>query len=175
LKYRFLADKSELSFELPTSLHLAEGKVGAWKGQVTVDPGEPGIVHASLEIDARSLETGSKGRDEDMHGKVLESDKFPAILFRAGRYRGDLGDFSPGRTVTVELDGELEIHGVTKPVQASLECRVFSDHVSVAGSVPLRWKEYGLRDMSKLLLRIHDPMKVNFRLWAVPEVEGGSS
>ena len=24
-------------------------------------------------VDARSLETGSRGRDEDMHGKVLES------------------------------------------------------------------------------------------------------
>jgi hypothetical protein len=44
-----------------------------------------------------------------------------------------------------------------------------SDHVVVAGAVPVFWKAFGLRDMSRLFLKIKDPMLIVFKLWAVPE------
>ncbi len=169
LEYRIVPEKSDLSFELPTTLHLVRGKVTAWKGEVLVEPAEPGIVHASIDIKAASLVSGSRGRDADMHEKVLEADRFPDIVFEAKSYKGNLSEFGPGKAVTVELTGELTIHGVTRPVQTSVECNVFADHAFLAGEVPIHWKEFGLRDMSRFFNKVKDPMTVFFRLWAVPE------
>lgn len=168
LDYRILPEKSDLSFELSTTLHLVRGKATAWSGEVRVEPHEPGVVHARLNIKAASLVSGSKGRDADMHDKVLEADRFPDIVFEAKTYKGSLLGFGAGKAYTVELTGDLTIHGVTRPVQASVECNVFADHAFLAGEVPIHWKEFGLRDMSKFFNRVRDPMTIFFRLWAVP-------
>jgi hypothetical protein len=45
---------------------------------------------------------------------------------------------------------------------------VFADRVEVAGSFPLNWKDYGMRDPSIGPIRVKEPMQVNFRLRAVP-------
>ena len=172
LHYRFVPEKSDLSFELPTTLHLVRGKVTAWRGEVSVDPGSPGILHARLDIKAGSLVTGSNGRDANMHEKVLESDRFPDIVFEAKTYKGNLSQFGPGRAFTAELTGDLTIHGVTRPLQTSVECNVFRDRAFLAGEVPIHWKEFGLRDMSRVFNKVRDPMTIFFRLWAVPEGPG---
>ena len=175
LHYRFVPEKSDLSFELQTTLHLVRGKATAWRGEVVVDPREPGLVHARLDIKAGSLVSGSRGRDADMHEKVLEADRFPDIVFEAKTYKGNLSQFGPGRAFTVELTGDLTIHGVTRPLQTSVECNVFPDRAFVAGEVPIHWKEFGLRDMSKFFNKVRDPMMIFFRLWAVPEAPANSS
>ena len=168
LEYRIVPDKSDLSFELSTTLHLVRGKAAAWDGEVRVEPHEPGIVHARIDIKAASLMSGSKGRDADMRDQVLEAARFPDIVFEAKSYKGNLQGFGAGKAYTVELTGDLTIHGVTRPVQASVECSVFADHAFLAGEVPIHWKEFGLRDMSKFFNKVRDPMTVFFRLWAVP-------
>lgn len=172
LHYRFVPAKSDLSFDLPTTLHLVHGKAGSWQGHVAVEPQEHGIVHSRIDIKADSLVTGSRGRDADMREKVLEVNRFPDIVFEGRGYRGNLSQFGPGKAVTVELVGDLTLHGVTRAVQTSVECNIFPDHVFVAGEVPLHWKEFGLRDMSKFFNRVQDPMTIFFRLWAEPEGSG---
>jgi polyisoprenoid-binding protein YceI len=169
LRYRFVPEQSTLTFELPTTFRVVKGKTGAWQGSVEVDPSSPGMLKARLQIRAESIETGNSRRDLDVRDKVLEAAKFPEIVFEAKTYKGSLSNFDPGATITAEVTGELTIHGVTKPLQSSLQCAVLPDHVVVAGAVPVFWKAFGLRDMSRLFLKIKDPMLVVFKLWAVPE------
>ena len=170
LRYRFVPEQSTLAFELSTTYRVVKGKTGAWHGSVEVDPASPGVVKGGLHIHAESIETGNSRRDLDVRDKVLEAAKFPEIVFEAKTYKGNLSSFEPGPTITVEVAGELTIHGVTKPIQTSVQCAVFPDHhVFVAGAVPVFWKAFGLRDMSRLFLKIKDPMLIVFKLWAVPE------
>jgi polyisoprenoid-binding protein YceI len=169
LRYRFVPEQSTLTFELSTTYRVVHGKTGAWHGTVEVDPASPGTLQARLQIRAESIETGNSRRDLDVRDKVLEAAKFPEIVFEAKSYKGSLAKFDPGATITAEVTGELTIHGVTKPLQSSLQCAVMSDHVVVAGAVPVFWKAFGLRDMSRLFLKIKDPMLIVFKLWAVPE------
>ena len=169
LHYRFVPEQSLLSFELPTTYRVVHGKAEAWQGSIEVDPAAPGMLHGQLRIRAESIATGNSRRDLDVRDKVLEAARFPQIVFEARGYKGDLAKFEPGATITAEVSGELSLHGVTKPIQTSLECAVLPDHVVVAGAVPVYWKAFGLRDMSRLFLRIKDPMLIVFKLWAVPE------
>jgi polyisoprenoid-binding protein YceI len=169
LRYRFVPEKSTLTFELSTTFRVVKGKTGAWQGSVEADPASPGKLKARLQIRAESIETGNSRRDLDVRDKVLEAAKFPEIVFEANTYKGSLANFDTGATITAEVTGALTIHGVTKPLQSSLQCAVMPDHVFVAGAVPVFWKAFGLRDMSRLFLKIKDPMLIVFRLWAVPE------
>lgn len=169
LRYRFVPEKSTLSFELSTSFRVIHGKPNAWKGSVEVGPATPGAFNGRLQISAQSIETGNSRRDLDVRDKVLEAARFPEIVFEGKAYKGSLANFNPGATITAEVSGELTIHGVTKPIQSSLECAVLADHVVVAGAVPVYWKAFGLRDMSRLFMRVKDPMLIVFKLWAVPE------
>jgi|PersoiStandDraft_1058852.scaffolds.fasta_scaffold28211_2 polyisoprenoid-binding protein YceI len=169
VRYRFVPEKSDLHFELPTTLHLVAGKVPDWTGEIEVDPAQPGVLHARIAIKAVSIVTGSKGRDANMHRKVLECSAFPEIVFQAATYKGDLGKLSPGRSFTTEIAGDLTIHGVTLPVQTSIECEILADHAIIAGAVPVHWKDFRLLDMSRIFNKVRDPMTVIFRLWAEPE------
>jgi polyisoprenoid-binding protein YceI len=170
LRYRFVPERSTLAFELSTTFRMVQGKTGAWQGSVEVDPASPGILKGGLQIHAESIETGNSRRDLDVRDKVLEAAKFPQIVFEARGYKGSLSNFEPGPTMTLEVSGDLTIHGVTKPIQTSVQCAVFPDHhVFVAGAVPVFWNAFGLRDMSRLFLKIKDPMLIVFKLWAVPE------
>jgi polyisoprenoid-binding protein YceI len=169
LKYKFVPEKSTITFELPTTLHLVHGKVGSWSGNAEADPKSPGVLRSRIEFRADSLQTGNARRDAVMRDKVLEASRFPEIVFEGKGYKGNLSGFGPGATITAELTGEVVIHGVSKPLQASMQCAVLEDHIMIAGAVPIHWKQYGLRNMSTLFNRVQDPMTVIFHLWAVPE------
>ncbi len=169
LKYRFVAEKSKITFELPTTFHLVHGKVGSWSGSAEADPKSPGTLHSRIAFRADSLETGNARRDAVMREQVLEASRFPEIVFEGKGYKGNLSKFEPGATITSELTGDVVIHGVSKPLQASVQCAVFDDHILIAGAVPIHWKQYGLRNMSTIFNRIQDPLTVLFHLWAVPE------
>jgi polyisoprenoid-binding protein YceI len=169
LKYRFVPEKSTIAFELPTTFKMVHGRVGAWSGEVEADPKSPGVLRSRLEFRADSLETGNARRDVVMRDKVLEASQFPDIVFEAKTYKGNLASFAPGGKIDAELTGEVTIHGVAKPLQASIQCAVLEDHVLIAGAVPIHWKQHGLHNPSTLFNRVQDPLTVIFHLWAVPE------
>ncbi|HET7451756.1 MAG TPA: YceI family protein [Thermoanaerobaculia bacterium] len=169
LKYRFVPAQSSITFEVPTSFHVIQGKVDAWHGSVAVEPEPPGVLQARIVVRADGLETGKAKRDLEFRDKMFEAARFPEIVFEGASYKGNLSKVDPGAVTTVEVTGTLTMHGVSKPIQTSIECAVLPDHVVVAGAVSVVWKSFGLGDLSKMLLRIKEPMLVAFRLWAVPE------
>ena len=129
----------------------------------------PGVLRSRIEFRADSLQTGNARRDVVMRDQVLEASRFPEIVFEGKGYKGNLSGFGPGATITAELTGDVVIHGVSKPLQASMQCAVLEDHIMIAGAVPIHWKQYGLRNMSTIFNRVQDPTTVIFHLWAVPE------
>jgi polyisoprenoid-binding protein YceI len=169
IRYRFVPEQSSITFEMPTSFQVVHGKVDAWHGSVEIDPERPGALRAKIVVRADSLETGKARRDLDVRDRALEASRFPEIVFEGTSYKGNLSGFDPGATLTAEISGNLAIHGVTKPIQTSIECAVLPDHAVVAGAVPLFWKPFGVGDISRFLVRMKEPVLVAFRLWAVPE------
>jgi polyisoprenoid-binding protein YceI len=169
LRYRFVPAQSSITFEVPTSFHVIQGKVDAWHGNVEVEPAPPGVFKARIVVRADGLETGKAKRDLEFRDKMFEASRFPEIVFEGASYKGNLSNVDPGAVTTVEVTGTLTMHGVSRPIQTSIECAVLPDHVVVAGAVPVVWKSFGLGDLSKLLVRVKEPMLVAFRLWAVPE------
>jgi polyisoprenoid-binding protein YceI len=175
LHYRIEPTGSVLTWELPATLHTVHGKAPEIAGSIDAAPGSAGgwRVGARIVVKAAAMVTGNDKRDRTMREKVLETDRFPDIVFEAREVTADLSRFQPGENLTVEVVGDLTVHGKPAAVRVPVEVHVFPDHVVLQGSFPLSWKQYGVYDPSFGIVTVKDPLRVAFRLRAVESPRGG--
>ena len=168
LHYRIEVAGSTLRWELPSTFGLVKGTAAVFLGTLDATPLASGAwdVRSRIVVPAAGMRTGNRRRDRRMRA-ILETAKYPSIVFELRRFTGDLSRLTPGESFPVEVAGDLTVHGRTAPVQLPVDVYVFADRVEVAGSFPLYWKEYGLADPS-FVARVKEPMQVVFRLRAVP-------
>jgi len=112
--------------------------------------------------------TGNASRDQKMREKILETDRFREIVFEATHVAADLSRFGKDQHFTVEVTGDLTVHGKSESLRLPVDVFVFPDYVVLSGSFPLLWKQFGLADPSFGLVKVREPLKVLFRLKAVP-------
>ena len=168
--YRIDAGGSELTWELPATLHTVHGRAPELSGTVDAAAGEHGdwSIQARVAVKAAAMVTGNEKRDRNMREKVLETDRFPEIVFEAHRLRADLSRFKAGERFTVEVEGDLTVHGRAAAIRVPVDVSVRADAVILEGSFPLPWKQYGLNDPSFGIVTVREPLKVTFRLKAMP-------
>jgi YceI-like domain len=171
LRYRIEVAGSSVRWELPASFRPIMGIVPLFHGFVEAVPLSSGAwdIRSRIVVPAASMRTGSRLRDRTLREKVLETDRFPEIVFELRRFTGDLSRFRPGEAFSVQVAGDLTVHGKTARVQLPVEVSVFPGAVFLRGSFPVHWKSYGLQDPSfPVVARVKEPMQVDFRLRAVP-------
>ena len=125
-------------------------------------------VHVRVVVAAGAMTTGNSSRDKKMRETVLETARFPEIVFESNQVKADLARLRKGEHFTVEVIGDLSVHGKAVSVQLPVDVYVFEDHVVAQGVFPLLWKQYGLADPSFGIITVKEPMKVLFRLEAAP-------
>jgi polyisoprenoid-binding protein YceI len=91
------------------------GRFNTLGGTITMDEAAPESGSIQLEIDANSFDSGNVKRDEHVKGPdFLNVKQFPTITFKSTQLK-KTGD------KTLDLTGDLTLHGVTKPINAKLE------------------------------------------------------
>jgi polyisoprenoid-binding protein YceI len=163
-KYTIDPAGSQITWELPATLHTVHGKVPKLSGTVETEGG----LKARVVVQAAPMSTGNEKRDATMREKVLEVAKFPEIVFESGAIDADLTPLSSGQPVTGKVKGTLTVHGKGLPVEAIVQARRDGEAVVVTGGFELPWKQYGLWDPSFGLIKVREPIRVTFRLKAVP-------
>jgi polyisoprenoid-binding protein YceI len=99
-----------IGFKASTVLFDVDGRFNKYNLAVEGDPEKPGAARISLVIDAASIDTGNKKRDDHLRTPdFFDVKKFPRITFTASSASRE-GD-------KVVVDGTLEMHGVKKPVK----------------------------------------------------------
>jgi len=170
LHYRIRPEGSELRWELPATLHTVHGKAPRLQGTVDAEPGPGGKwrIAARIVVAAAAMETGNASRDRKMREKILEVDRFPEIVFETTRIAADLAPLRRGERFTVEVTGDLTIHGKTLSIRLPVDVEPARGLVVLSGTFPVNWREYELPDPSFALIRVRETMKVAFRLEAEP-------
>jgi polyisoprenoid-binding protein YceI len=85
--------QSKVEFTLGDVLHTVRGSFQFKRGAIRFDLGS-GKASGELLVDARSGASGNDTRDRKMHKEILESQRFPDIVFRprpCGRQTGAAG------------------------------------------------------------------------------------
>jgi polyisoprenoid-binding protein YceI len=91
------------------------GAFGRWQGSIDFDAADPTQSKVEVAIDTASIDTREPKRDEHLRSPdFLDVAQFPQIAFKSTRIARDGED-------RYRVDGELTIHGVTRPVVLEVE------------------------------------------------------
>lgn len=142
--------QTQVEFTLGAVLHTVHGTFRLERGEIRFDPAT-GSASGELVVDATSAQSGNDARDKDMHKKVLESGRYPEIVFRTGRVVGKVAAQGPSQ---VRLHGIFSIHGAEHEIEipAEVEAAGGQYRATVKFSVP--FVEWGMKDPSTLFLRV---------------------
>jgi polyisoprenoid-binding protein YceI len=161
------ATATTIEFTFGATLHTVDGTLRAKEGTIHVDP-ETGTASGRIVIDATSAKTGNNRRDRKMHEKILESQRYPEMIFEINRLSGKL---NPVGQSEIELSGILEMHGTRRPI--ALPATVMSTDgktVTGTGNLILSYRDWGLADPSFFLLRVEKEVRVTVK--AVGRISG---
>lgn len=147
---------SKITFTLDATGHTVEGTMALKSGRIAFDPAT-GAASGEIVLDLKSAQTGSKGRDEDMHQKVLETGKYPTATFRAEKVRGAV---APSGTSQVTLDGTLSFHGADHKMSLPAKVAAENGRVRADTRLTIPYVQWGLHDPSLFVLRVAKVVEV---------------
>ncbi|MGZ8164389.1 MAG: YceI family protein [Methylobacter sp.] len=103
------------SFEINhLGFSMQRGRFNRTSGNVVLDP-ETGVGHVNIIIDAASISTGLPELEEHLRSKdFFDAARYPHITFSSNKL-----SFNNEQLVTV--DGNLTLHGITKPVHLTVD------------------------------------------------------
>jgi polyisoprenoid-binding protein YceI len=111
-------------------------------------------------VDATSGDSGNNARDKKMHREILESGKFPEIIFMPGQISGTV---AAGGASKVEVAGQFRLHGqdhdVTLPVDVTIDGR----NLQIATHLEIPYVQWGLKNPSNFLLRVSDTVTIDIQ------------
>ena len=94
---------------------------------------------------------------KNMQETVLESGRFPEIVFRSSRIeKGGAGEW--------KVAGQLALHGVTRPVSVTVR----QDNGAYAGHTTIKQTDFGIKPIraGAGLVRVKDELEIDFRVLA---------
>jgi polyisoprenoid-binding protein YceI len=150
-------DQTQIHFELGATLHSVEGTLRLVRGDLHFDTAS-GRADGSIAIDARSAETGNARRDRTLHAEVLESERYPEIVFTAERI--ELTRSAPERGDVV-LSGRVKLHGDEHPLSIPAHLERVDDDIRVTATFKIPYVAWGLRNVSNWVLHVDDEVVVH--------------
>lgn len=162
---------SKVSFTLDATGHDVEGTMAVKSGRIVFDPAT-GSASGEIVLDLKSAKTGSDGRDEDMHEKVLETGKYPAATFRAEKVRGTV---APSGASQVTLDGTLSFHGSDHKMSLPAKIQVENGRARADTELQIPYVQWGLRDPSLFVLRVAKVVDVTVHAVGTLETAGSAA
>lgn len=103
---------SRITFDCEADLHDFSGTGTGLVGQVNVDVAQASQrLSGEVTLPVAKIDTGDKGRDEDMREEVLPAKKHPLIRFTPLEVKADE---AVGKGGKMALKGSMEINGVAR-------------------------------------------------------------
>jgi polyisoprenoid-binding protein YceI len=151
--------QTKIEFSLSGNFHTVHGKFALKSSTIQFDPSN-GKISGAIIVDATSGDSGNNARDKKMHREILESGKFPEIIFMPGQISGTV---AAGGASKVEVAGQFRLHGqdhdVTLPVDVTIDGR----NLQIATHLEIPYVQWGLKNPSNFLLRVSDTVTIDIQ------------
>jgi len=155
--------QTKITLTLDTTLHQVHGTFQLKSGQIHFDAAS-GKASGAIIVDARSGDTDNKSRDKKMHQEILESAKYPEIVFTPQQVRGS---FDPQKASQVDVAGTFRIHGQDHDVTMTFAVQPASAaqlHCDTHFAIPyIKW---GMKDPGTFLLHASDTVELEINATA---------
>jgi polyisoprenoid-binding protein YceI len=146
-----------VNFTLADVLHTVRGTFHLKQGSLRLDPAS-GKITGDIVVDARSGESGSGMRDRKMHREVLESDRYPEIVFHPDHV--DRTVSLQGKS-SVRVHGSFGIHGSEHELTAPADLDVSADHWTATIHFAVPYVNWGMKNPSTLFLRVNESVDID--------------
>jgi polyisoprenoid-binding protein YceI len=146
-----------VSFTLSNVLHTVRGTFHLKRGSLRLDPAS-GKLAGEIVVDAKSGESGSGIRDRKMHREVLESDRYPEIIFRPDRVDGMVA--LQGKS-SVRVHGVFTIHGSDHELTVPTDIEVLPDRWTATLHFAVPYANWGMKNPSTFFLRVSESVDVD--------------
>ncbi|MBV8632728.1 MAG: YceI family protein [Silvibacterium sp.] len=148
---------SEIHWTLNGNTHTVHGTFRLKGGLITFDP-STGAAQGEIAVDAQTGESGNHSRDSRMHKEIIESDKYPQIIFHPEKVTGVV---KPGSTESVTVDGTFTMHGKDHPMRLEAKVQVDGHEAVATTHFTVPYVDWGMKDPSNFLLRVDKTVDVD--------------
>ncbi|HZR66418.1 MAG TPA: YceI family protein [Terriglobales bacterium] len=157
LHLTFTPANTAVNFTLGDVLHTVHGSFRLKEGKVDYKFGSS-TVEGKLIIDATSGQSGNHSRDHKMHQEILESARYPEIVFRPDRAEGTVAQSG---TSTVQVHGIFSIHGGDHEITLPVRVEIFPDHWIADSHFTVPYVKWGMKNPSTFLLRVSESVEID--------------
>jgi polyisoprenoid-binding protein YceI len=157
--------QAKIEFTLGSTLHTVHGTFALKSSSIRYDQASSGISGA-IVVDATSGESGNTGRDQRMHREILESAKYPEIVFTPAQIKGAVAPIGASK---VEVSGKFRLHGKDHDMTLPVEIVADGTKLQLSAHFVIPYVEWGLKNPSTFLLRASD--KVEIEIHATGRIE----
>jgi polyisoprenoid-binding protein YceI len=146
--------------------------IPAFSGEVRFDPASLDSAYLRMVIDAGALDVSDDMNDKDreeirrlMYEEVLDSGSYPELIYECSSVTGS--SVGQGR-FWLTLNGELTLHGVTRPQPVGATLAVDHKTLRASGDFSLRQSDYQIKLVSSIggALKVKDELRCSFNIVA---------
>lgn len=141
--------KTEIRFSVGSTFHEVHGVVDLRSGAIRFDP-VAGTAGGRIVVDATSATTSKSGPDKKMHHAVLETKRFPQIVFEAVSFTGRVPE---NGLAHVKLPGVIEIHGTRHDLILEADIIVTDGTLTGTARFEVPYVAWGMKDPSSFIFR----------------------
>jgi polyisoprenoid-binding protein YceI len=170
LRFQFDPSTTKITFTLGDILHTVRGSFKLKRGKVEYNVGTKSIA-GTLTVDATSGESGNHSRDRKMHKEILESARYPEIIFRPDRVEGAV---APIGISTVQVHGIFSIHGSDHELTMPVRVEVFPDHWIADTHFSIPYVKWGIKNPSTFVLRVSESVEIDVHAIGANPVAGSA-
>lgn len=148
--------QSDVEFTVGSTLHTVHGSFHLKRGAIRFDA-DTGKAEGELVVDATSGASGTAARDRRMHKEVLQSDRYPEIVFRPDRVEGKVAAEGPSQ---VRLHGIFSIHGSDHEMTVPVDVQSAAGEYTVTAHFVVPYIQWGMKNPSSFVLRVSDKVEI---------------
>jgi polyisoprenoid-binding protein YceI len=152
--------QSKVHWTLGTTLHTVHGSFAFKTGTLRLDPAT-GKAGGEITVYATSGDSGNDGRDKKMHKEVLESVKYPDVIFRPDRVEGKI---APQGESNVQVHGILVLHGSEHEVAVPVHAEITGDRWTGSAKFNVPFIDWGLKNPSNFFLKVNHVVEIELEL-----------
>jgi polyisoprenoid-binding protein YceI len=149
--------QAKVEFSLDGNFHTVHGKFALKSSTIRFDPSS-GKISGSIVVDATSGDSGNSGRDKKMHREILESAKFPEIVFTPTQFTGTIAADGDSK---VEVSGKFRLHGHDHDVKLPIDVKAEGGNLKMTTHIEIPYVQWGLKNPSNFLLRVKDTVAID--------------
>jgi polyisoprenoid-binding protein YceI len=161
--------KTRVEWTLGDVLHTVQGTFQLKSGNIRFDP-QTGDASGAIIVDAASGNSGNGTRDSKMKKEILETAKYPEIVFTPKHVSG----YAAGQeSSTVQVAGDFTIHGGTHALTLTMPVTFKSNSVDVHTKFVVPYEEWGMKNPSTLFLKVDKTVSIS--ITAVGDVQSSTA